>query len=140
MTADDYFDDDGFINYVPTTVDPDYILLVVTTVFCIVSNAILPCMVTLGKRYEKRKIAREAHEHRDESMDAATEQPQAVTTAKERTNGMDLSRKSEGDQNADSHGGGSHSKGSLIGADSHTHTWKSLLDQVRFMIDHISCK
>ena len=141
MTAeDDYFDDDGFINYVPTTVDPDYILLVATTLFCIFSNAILPCLVTLGKRYEKRKIAREASQHRDESMDAASEQPQAATTTKETTHGFDLSRKSEGDQNLDSHGGGSHSKGSLTGADSHAHTWKSLLDQVRFITNHISFK
>lgn len=137
---DDYLDDDGFVNYVPTTVDPGFVFLLVTTLFCIATHAILPCLVTLGKRYEKRKIARESGELRSESMDAASEQPQVVAAIKERTTAMDGSRRSGGDQNVDSSPSpsGSNSKGATAGPDAHTHTWKSLLDQVRFLMHYIS--
>lgn len=132
MVSDDYFDDDGFIHYIPTTVDADYLLLVVTTLFCILSNAILPCLVSLGSRYEKRKLARGSSELKDESADATSEQPQPV---KDRAHGaleiIDNSRKSEGDQNTDSHGGGTSSRGG-VGTDvAGNTTWRSLLDQVR---------
>ncbi|KAI2511502.1 hypothetical protein MHU86_2938 [Fragilaria crotonensis] len=131
MVSDDYFDDDGFIHYVPTTVDADYLLLVVTTLFCILSNAILPCLVSLGSRYEKRKLARGSSELKDESVDATSEQPQPV---KDRTHGaleiIDNSRKSEADQNTDSHGGGTSSRGG-VGTDvAGNTTWRSLLDQI----------
>jgi hypothetical protein len=131
MVSDEYFDDDGFVHYIPTTVDADYLLLVVTTLFCILSNAILPCLVSLGSRYEKRKLAQGASEIKDESLDATSEQPQP---AKDKMHGAleinDNNRKSEGDQYTDSHGGGSSSKGG-VGTDAPGHTWRSLLDQVR---------
>jgi len=54
---DEYYnDDDTFAWYVPTTIDPGYSLLIIATIFTLLSNAILPCLVTMGRRYEKRRI------------------------------------------------------------------------------------
>ena len=47
-------DDDGFLGYVETTVDPGPWVIVGTTVFCALSIILLPCMLSLGRRYEKR--------------------------------------------------------------------------------------
>eukprot|EP00542_Grammatophora_oceanica_P015452 CAMPEP_0194050584 /NCGR_PEP_ID=MMETSP0009_2-20130614/36087_1 /TAXON_ID=210454 /ORGANISM="Grammatophora oceanica, Strain CCMP 410" /LENGTH=837 /DNA_ID=CAMNT_0038697295 /DNA_START=47 /DNA_END=2560 /DNA_ORIENTATION=- len=52
-------DDDGFAGYIPTTVDPGWELLVGTAIFCAITNALLPCFVALGRRYEKRLMERE---------------------------------------------------------------------------------
>mmetsp|Transcript_32802 Transcript_32802/g.37315 ORF Transcript_32802/g.37315 Transcript_32802/m.37315 type:complete len:878 (+) Transcript_32802:172-2805(+) len=54
--GDNYYDDDTFARYIPMTVDPGYSLLIITTIFTLFSNAILPCLVSMGRRYEKRKI------------------------------------------------------------------------------------
>lgn len=48
-------DDDGFENYEETTVDPGPWLNVATAVFCGLSVVLFPFMVTLGRRYEKRR-------------------------------------------------------------------------------------
>jgi len=56
VTATDDWDDDSFAWYVPSTVDPGYTLLIILCIFCFLSNAILPCLVSMGRRYEKRKL------------------------------------------------------------------------------------
>lgn len=50
----DWEDDDGFEGYVETTVDPGPWVIVGTTAFCALSILLLPCMLSLGRRYEKR--------------------------------------------------------------------------------------
>jgi hypothetical protein len=58
-------DDDGFVGYLPTTVDPGYALLIATTLFCLATNLMMPCAVSLGRRYEKRRLARRILEQQD---------------------------------------------------------------------------
>ena len=48
---------DGFAGYIPETVDPGLFIVVAVIGFSVASNSLLPCMVSLGVRYEKRKIA-----------------------------------------------------------------------------------
>lgn len=45
---------DGFDNYEVDTVDPGPTLLVSTVIVCVLMYAFLPCMVSLGKRYDKK--------------------------------------------------------------------------------------
>ena len=45
-----YFDD-----YVEDTLDPGWSLVIGSLIACLVLHATLPCMVTLGSRYERQK-------------------------------------------------------------------------------------
>lgn len=56
MAEDEYYDD-GFAGYVPTAEDPGPAMLVATGLFCVLITAIVPCLVSLGRRYEKRSLA-----------------------------------------------------------------------------------
>jgi len=58
-------DDDGFVGYVPTTVDPGPWVLIGTAVFCSLSILLFPCMVSMGRRYEKRRMAAVAKDDDD---------------------------------------------------------------------------
>jgi hypothetical protein len=53
----DYEEDEGFIGYIPTANDPGWSLLIGTILFCILSNMVLPCLVTMGRRYERKRLA-----------------------------------------------------------------------------------
>ena len=139
MGADDYFDDDGFIYYVPTSVDPGYVLLIATIVFCIFSNAVLPCLVVLSRRYEKGHRQKAVTE--GVSFDAASEQAlnykDGVNKISAPNGGgdvVDSPKHNEGDNNPplhhQMHGAGKDSKAGP-GPDSTVgHTWRALLDQV----------
>ena len=59
-------DDDGFIGYDETTVDPGPWIIVATALFCVLSIVLFPCLIALGRRYERRKLHQHAAEHRDE--------------------------------------------------------------------------
>eukprot|EP00978_Attheya_sp_CCMP212_P023263 scaffold70859_cov51-Attheya_sp.AAC.4 len=48
-------DNGGFENYVKTTVDSGSTFLVMTVLFCLFSQLLLPCMVTLDSRRSKRR-------------------------------------------------------------------------------------
>ena len=63
--------DDGetFVWDVPSGEDPEYALLIATTIFCLMSNLMLPCFVSLGRRYEKRRIAYQL-EHDTDGVEA----------------------------------------------------------------------
>lgn len=69
MVGQSLCDDDGFSCYVPETIDPGYVLLIGTAIFCLLTNAILPCLVSMGRRYEKRNISR----NDEEDLDVAKE-------------------------------------------------------------------
>ena len=47
---------DAFEGYVPETIDPGLFMLVAVVGFSIFSNSLLPCLVSFGSQYEKRKI------------------------------------------------------------------------------------
>lgn len=47
--------DDGFVNYVEDTIDPGPSLLIATTILCVLMYAVLPCLVSFGKRYSSRR-------------------------------------------------------------------------------------
>jgi hypothetical protein len=102
-------DDDGFHYYVPDTVDPGYTLLIFTICICVFINLILPCLVSMGRKYEKRKIEKESIDMND----AMIEKSQSKVSNVESSSGPgELCKKSDL---------GSSGKGT---------TWKSLLDQV----------
>jgi hypothetical protein len=46
-----------FVGYLPSARDPGYAILIATMLFCISSNLMLPCLVSLGRRYEKKRLA-----------------------------------------------------------------------------------
>jgi MATE family multidrug resistance protein len=50
-------DDDGFVGYQETTVDPGPWLNVATALFCVVSILVFPFLVAAGRSYEKQKLA-----------------------------------------------------------------------------------
>lgn len=52
-------DDDGFVAYIPNTIDPGYAILVATIIFTFLSNAMIPCLVSLGRKYEKQRMQQE---------------------------------------------------------------------------------
>jgi len=60
--VDDYDDDYtyyqsvGFDNYIPKTINPGPWLLIITTIICLSTIYILPCIVIVGKRIQKRKL------------------------------------------------------------------------------------
>ena len=54
--TDAYDDDEGFIGYEETTVDPGHWLNVATALFCGLSIVLFPCMVSAGRRYEKYRM------------------------------------------------------------------------------------
>lgn len=77
----DYDDDDGFHSYQEDTVDPGYSLLVATAIFCFASNLLLPCFVSLGRRYQRRRDKQTAETDTtdaDEAEDEADEQRNQV--------------------------------------------------------------
>lgn len=47
----------AFAGYLPSAKDPGSALLIATILFCVSSNLMLPCLVSLGRRYEKKRIA-----------------------------------------------------------------------------------
>ena len=61
-------DDDQFIGYEVSTMDPGPGLLVATTLFCVLLNSLLPCLVSLGRRYEKRRLSKLGSQEDDEVM------------------------------------------------------------------------
>jgi hypothetical protein len=129
-----YDDDDGFLGYVPATVDPGNALLIATIIFCLLSNSILPCLVSLGRRYERKRIAREQAERID---DVVSEQPQPqIDEALALDQSGHKSREEGGATGATA--GAAASAGNNYIPDSYVRgeqqknsTWKSLLDQVR---------
>jgi len=54
MSYDD--DDDGFLGYVESTVDPGPWINLTTALFYVVSIAVFPCLVAAGRKYEQRKL------------------------------------------------------------------------------------
>jgi MatE len=135
------YDDDGFLDYVPTTVDPGYSLLIATTLFCLLSNAILPCLVSFGRRYEKRKIARQESAKKEAPDEIAKEQVQLKDADENRELG-DSSKRSEGDQKmhvpeSPSKKGSTNKGGG--GIDHKGNTWRTLIDQVRLICFWKSC-
>ena len=63
-----YEEDDGFDNYIQTTIDPGDTLFIFTLVFCVLSVISLPFLVGLGnKRAARRKARREEREREDNS-------------------------------------------------------------------------
>jgi hypothetical protein len=136
-----YDDDDGFLGYVPVTVDPGNALLIATIIFCLLTNLILPCLVSLGRRYERKRIAREQAERID---GVVSEQPQTDTmnatstnnrNAKNDASALDQSShklREEGDT-ASASAGKNYIPESYVRGDQqkNSSTWKSLLDQVR---------
>jgi hypothetical protein len=56
MVADADYNDDGYAGYLETSVDPGPWMLVGTALFCVLSLAVLPCLVSFGRRYEKRRL------------------------------------------------------------------------------------
>ena len=53
-----YEEDDGFDNYLQTTIDPGDSLFIFTAIFCIVSIIALPFLVELGNRRANKRHAR----------------------------------------------------------------------------------
>jgi hypothetical protein len=72
---DSFYAENGFIGYVPGTVDPGLGLLIATMIFAVLSTAVLPCLVTLGRRYEKRRIAKQELERVDDVNEVVSEKP-----------------------------------------------------------------
>lgn len=70
--AEENYNDDWYVGYVETSVDPGPWMLVGTAVFCIFSLAMLPCLVSLGRRYEKRRLSATQE---DEASQVASETP-----------------------------------------------------------------
>lgn len=63
-----YEQDDGFENYIQTTIDPGDTLFIFTLVFCLLSMIALPILVGLGnKRAARRKARREERERENTS-------------------------------------------------------------------------
>mmetsp|Transcript_15742 Transcript_15742/g.23168 ORF Transcript_15742/g.23168 Transcript_15742/m.23168 type:complete len:870 (-) Transcript_15742:62-2671(-) len=88
MAGQSLCDDDSFSCYVPETIDPGYALLIGTAIFCLLTNAILPCLVSMGRRYEKRNISRNDQENTDTAKEpisptekTPTDQPIVDATA-----------------------------------------------------------
>jgi hypothetical protein len=52
-----------FEDYVETTLDPGWSLVIGSLIACILLHATLPCMVSLGSRYERRRVIRRWHHH-----------------------------------------------------------------------------
>ena len=129
------YDDDGFLDYAPTSVDPGYSLLIATTLFCLLSNAILPCLVSFGRRYEKRKLASQEIAKTEAPDEIVKEQAQLKDADENRELG-DSSKRSEGDQkiyvpeSPAKKGGTPKASG---GVDSKGNTWRTLIDQVRLI-------
>lgn len=128
-------DDDSFANYVPTTTDPGSTLLIATCLFCVLSNLMLPCIVSLGRRYEKKRIAEQGPAEEDDVM---SEQPQNGIKPGENGHRMNIHNgeatpseiRREQNDDAVSIAPSSYVHGSLISARSQPSTMKSLLDKV----------
>ncbi|KAG7342393.1 MATE efflux family protein [Nitzschia inconspicua] len=63
-TSTDFFGD-----YVETTLDPEWSLIIGSLVACILLHATLPCMSSLGSRYERRNKSNGQKQHLKGSMD-----------------------------------------------------------------------
>ena len=64
----------SFPNYTETTLDPGWSFLVAAIVACFLLFATLPCLVSLGSRYERRKVistSKSASDTSDEDDDDA---------------------------------------------------------------------
>jgi hypothetical protein len=129
-------DDDGFLDYVPTAIDPGYTILVATTIFCLVSNTFLPCLVSLGRRYEKRRIAREEDEKMDDDDSEQSHQEEKVAAVT--TDAVELVENQKKPEEESAYvpasyvHGGVHTKAAGGGDGDHKNSpWKSLIDQVR---------
>jgi hypothetical protein len=131
-------DDDGFVGYLPTTEDPGYSLLIATTLFCLASNLMMPCAVSLGRRYERKRLARQLLEQQDRPAgeENRSEQPAShlqdpskqFATNKARTNIHDDTASSVG---PNSYVHGSSYLGSPKSPRSPTGMVQDLLDKVR---------
>lgn len=132
MDIEQYDDDDGFLDYVPTTVDPGYSLLIATTLFCLLSNAILPCLVSCGRRYENRKVARQECAKKEAAPDEKAKEPSQLKDPDDSPDILDSSKQSEADQKIPIPESPAK-KGTRIfgGVDHKGNTWRSLIDQVR---------
>lgn len=127
------YDDDGFLDYVPTTVDPGYSLLIATTLFCLLSNAILPCLVSYGRRYENRKVAQQESPKKEAAPEEKAKEPLQVKDADDSPAFGDSSKRSEADQKMPLPESPAK-KGTPLktggGADHKGNTWRSLIDQI----------
>jgi len=56
---DDYANDDGFVSYVPTTIDPGMAVFVATGIYCFIIMILLPVLVSNGRKRHTRKMALE---------------------------------------------------------------------------------
>jgi hypothetical protein len=112
-------DDDGFHYYIPNSVDPGYTLLIFTICICLLTNAILPCLVSMGRKYEKRKVEKESVELNEVMIEKAQSKESNVES---------VSAPGEVPKKSDV---GSQVKGT---------TWKSLLDQVCCKFRDLSMK
>jgi hypothetical protein len=64
---DDNLNDDGFDNYEPKTIDPGPWMLVGVSVYSIFCAIILPFLVVIGNKRERRRIDRNAWNEDDDS-------------------------------------------------------------------------
>lgn len=111
-------DDDGFVGYAPSTVDPGNALLIAIIVFTVLSNAFLPCLVSLGRRYERKRIEARSEE------DVVSEQPTPNDAEEAKPEGAAAAAvPQEGEAN--------YIPDSYVRDQKNGKTWKSLLDQVR---------
>eukprot|EP00588_Corethron_pennatum_P033366 CAMPEP_0194347102 /NCGR_PEP_ID=MMETSP0171-20130528/105801_1 /TAXON_ID=218684 /ORGANISM="Corethron pennatum, Strain L29A3" /LENGTH=848 /DNA_ID=CAMNT_0039114311 /DNA_START=138 /DNA_END=2684 /DNA_ORIENTATION=+ len=62
---DDYANDDGFVSYVPTTIDPGMAVLVATVIYCFIIMILLPVLVSSGRKRHTRKMALENSNYGD---------------------------------------------------------------------------
>jgi len=58
MTPETLVEAEGFAGYVPDTLDPGKSVLIATIVICILLNALLPCLVSIGQHREKKRNSR----------------------------------------------------------------------------------
>eukprot|EP00588_Corethron_pennatum_P014295 CAMPEP_0194275230 /NCGR_PEP_ID=MMETSP0169-20130528/8126_1 /TAXON_ID=218684 /ORGANISM="Corethron pennatum, Strain L29A3" /LENGTH=752 /DNA_ID=CAMNT_0039018645 /DNA_START=221 /DNA_END=2479 /DNA_ORIENTATION=- len=56
---DDYANDDGFVSYVPTTIDPGITIFIATGIYCLIVMILLPVLVSSGRKRHARKLALE---------------------------------------------------------------------------------
>lgn len=72
----DSADDDNYDGYIPKSVDPGPSMLVATLFFCILLVALLPCFVSLGKKWKRKKAMAKltADAHNDESESSSDDE------------------------------------------------------------------
>lgn len=83
----DFSEETGFDGYEPESVNPGPSVLIATIVFCILSIAIIPCLISLHKHCERRRGGNDESSRGNERTQTANENESPQKRAQERVSG-----------------------------------------------------